>query len=126
MEMKRVSAVSPRFSRSVMAASKTIENFTRQQVAQLATIALGERRHDHLIGGARAGDEVLGIKARIRHHDGIEPAARPTRSRRCPSSVRSTAAPLGRPRRRFGCRDGKVTTLSLAGLRNTSRAEYGS
>src|SRR2546421_573675 len=45
----------------------------RQQALQSAAIALGERRHDHLVGGAGPGEEVLDVETGIRGDDRIEP-----------------------------------------------------
>ena len=105
---------------------EAVIDFARQQAAQLAAIALGERGHDHLVGGARAGNEVLGVEARVRRRDGIKPGRdAANRSRQRPSSGRPAAARgLDRPGGAGSAgRGGRVTTLSLAGLRTASRAE---
>ena len=52
---------------------ETVEHLARQQVAQLPAIALGKGGDDHLIGGARAGDEMLGIEICVGRRDRIEP-----------------------------------------------------
>ncbi len=107
---------------------EAVEHFARQQIAQLTAIAAGKGRHDHLVSGARAGDEMLGVEARIRGRDGIEPGG----DRR--SALGDILPALGRRLRRASAgrgaasagRGGSVTTLSSAGLRTASRAEYGS
>ena len=82
---------------------ETVKDFARQQIAQLAAVAAGKGRHDHLVSGARAGDEMLGVETRIRADDRIE-------TRRDGRSALGNILPaLGRrlrdfdrPRRRFG------------------------
>ena len=66
----------------------------RQQVAQRAAVAIGEGQHDHLIGAARAGEEMPRIERGILRGDGVEALA-PARcpARPDPSSARSAASP---------------------------------
>ena len=83
-----------------------VKDFAREQVAQLAAIALGESGDDHLVGGAGAGDEVLGVEARIGRRRWRQ--ARPPRSirfRQRPSSDPPAAASASTGRRR--CRLGR-------------------
>ena len=79
---------------------------------------------DHLVGGARAGDEMLDVEGRILVHDGVEPGG----DRR--ARFGNTLPALGRldgldrlVRGIAAARPGKVTTLSLVAPRTASRAE---
>ena len=110
-------------------AVEAVIDVARQQVLERAPVALGERRDDHLVGGARAGDEMLGVEARIGGGDGVEPGgerrarlgdALPARS----GSARPASTGFGAATGSAG-RGGSATTLSVAG-RTGSRAEYGS
>jgi hypothetical protein len=64
-------------------------------VLQLAAVAFGKRKNNHLVGRARAGDEMLGIEALVLGRDGFE-----ARSDRGPRLC--DAFP---PLSRFGCLD---------------------
>ncbi len=104
---------------------EAVKDLARQQAAQLPPIAAGECGHDHLVGGARAGNEVLGVEARLRCRDGVE-AGRHARAPASATSFQRSAGggwtSTGRAAVSAG-RGGKVTTLSVAGLRTASRAE---
>src|SRR5439155_26269035 len=43
-----------------------------QQILQLPAVARSKSRHDHVVGGTRAGHEMLGIEALVLPDDGIE------------------------------------------------------
>jgi hypothetical protein len=55
---------------------EAIIDVAREQVLERAAVALGEGDHDHLVGAARAGDEVLGVEAGVGRDDGIEAGCR--------------------------------------------------
>ena len=52
---------------------EAVIDFTLQQNTELPAVATGESRHNHLVGGACTGNEMLGVKARIRSSDRIKP-----------------------------------------------------
>jgi hypothetical protein len=54
-------------------ALETLVNLGRQQILQRAAIAVGECQHDHLVGAARAAEEMSWIERGILGGDGIEP-----------------------------------------------------
>jgi len=45
----------------------------RQQIAQRAAVAIGKGQHDHLIGAARAGEEMPGIERGILRNNAVQP-----------------------------------------------------
>ena len=102
IETKRVSAVSPRHLAFADGGVEAFVDLAREQAAQLAAVALGKGGHDHLVGGARAGDEVLGVEGRIAGDDGVEPGgdARPALGDALPA-IRRRRRRLGLPRCRF-------------------------
>ena len=52
---------------------KAVIHFAGQQAAKLPAVTAGKRSHYHLVRSARAGDEVLGVKARIGSDYRIKP-----------------------------------------------------
>ena len=51
---------------------EAIIDLLRQEVLERAPVTLRVGRHDHLVGGAPAGQEVAWIEARVLRHHGIE------------------------------------------------------
>ena len=99
---------------------ETVKDFARQQAAQLAAVALGKSGDDHLVGGARAGDEVLGVEVGSAAAMASSPAAAadPVSATPFQRSAAAGATSTGRVGAGFRAgRGGKVTTLSVAGLR---------
>ena len=105
---------------------EAVEHFARQQIAQLPAVAVGKGGHDHLVSGAGAGDEMLGVETRVGADDRVETGGdgRSALGNVLPALGGGGWRGLDRPRRRFRRGAvGSVTTLSVAGLRTASRAE---
>ena len=108
---------------------EAVVDFARQQILQGLAVALRKRRDDHLVGGAGAGDKVLGIETRVRGRDRVEAGgdgraglghARPALGYGC--------GLLGGPGDRLGgtARQGDDLVACAGAGRTASRAEYGS
>ena len=52
---------------------ETVIDLGRQQILQGAPVAIGECQHDHLIGAARAREEMPRIERGVLGHDGVKP-----------------------------------------------------
>ena len=69
---KRVSTVSPRCSRSLIARFEAVIDLAAEQVLELLAVARRIGGDDHLVGGAGAGQEMLGIEALVLARDRVE------------------------------------------------------
>ena len=123
IETNRVSTVSPLLALADRGLEAVID-LARQQILERAAVAFGIGGDDHLVGGARAGDEMLGVEGLVLAGDGVEPGGerRARLGDALPALGRLGAS--GRLRRAVSApRPGSVTTLSLVAPRTASRAE---
>ena len=124
IETKRVSAVSPRAFALADHLVEAVIDLAPEEIAQRPPVALGIGGDDHLVGGPRPGDEMLGVEALVDGRDGVE-AARDRRARRRNAGI-PVPGVLGDPGRLAAARwyaGGRGITLSLAALRTGSGAE---
>ena len=85
---KRVSTVSPLLFALADRSLEAVVDVARQQVLERAPVAFRVGEHDHLVGGARAGDEMLGVERRV--------LARRWRRARRPMAEPASAMPFQR------------------------------
>ena len=52
---------------------EAVKDFAREKIFQRAAVAGSEGADDHLVSGAGADDEMVGIEALVRRGDGVEP-----------------------------------------------------